>query len=562
MFNFRHLLLFFVLLISACGGGGGGTSAVSVSGQFLSSYVKGVKVCTDSGYCTLTDSQGRFYLEVKTLPVHITFFVGDLKLGDYNLSQNGEIVTPFRIAGNSQLGDILARFIHGMAGDSDGSFETLNFSQVRVLDSNVPDGESLTDAIESGNDVRVDLINDSGEEYSVEFTPESMAVKLCSADGCKYVNYRQWLFLVYMAADNSLNDFALLDLKEMAAVKINPQVKLVVLTDLLSGEDRVTESDEVTGDLVTYPLSGEVDSGSFETLEDFVDTFYEKYPAKNVALILWDHGDGWRSSRTAAFDDTNSTFLLMFQLRKALSDLSNRGVRFNIIGFDECLMGMEEVLFDVKDFTDYVIASESYEPGTGWNYQEILSFLLSNPQAIPEELGRAIVDAYRQTYSSEENDTTLTLALFSRGDVERIAKDLDNLYQDLNNQTFPDFQTARDSAQQVACSSGDDCSYYYIDLYSFASKLAGKYPAAADIVSTLNSVYKTIIPGSDNKEFHGLSIYFPSSWTEAENSWYTCYVRETPTTCVFGNVQIDGYYNPFAAQTDWDEFLENYLSME
>ncbi len=560
----KLLFLLFLFLLPACGGGGGGSNSSSstlVSGQFLSSYVEGLKVCTDSGYCTYTDAEGKFQLKVSTLPVHVTFFVDNLELGDYTLRENSETVTPFKLSPSSQVGDVLARFIHGMAGDTEGTFKTLNFSSIKVLDSNLPSGESLTDAVQNGEDVRVEL-QSNGKTYSVEYHPEDQSVELCTADSCQKVSYRQWLVLVYMAADNSLNSFASEDLKEMASVKFNPQVKLVALIDFQTETDQISESSDTTGDLISQPLSYEVDSGNYQTLKDFVEKYYNLYPAKNVALILWDHGDGWRS-RTAAFDNTNSDFLLMFQLRKVLSDLHSEGINFSLIGFDECLMGMEEVLYDIKDFADYFVASENEEPGNGWDYKRVFSYLVSNPSSTPQQFGKAIVDAYREAYSSLNTDSTLTLTLFSKSDVERIAGDLNRFYYDLNSNTFPDFQSARSSSQQVVCSENNqNCSYYYVDLYSFASQLSDKYPEAADIVNVIDSLYKTVIPGSDGKDLHGISVYFPADTTEADQSGYSCYTAETPVTCTFGDQKVDGYYNPFAAGTYWDNFLAEYLSME
>ena len=564
MRNLKLFLFLFLLILSSCGGGGGTGSTVAVSGQFISSYVEGMKVCDDFGNCTFTDSQGKFYLETDHLPpVRLNFWIDSVKVGSYTLQQNGEIINPFKLTSSSDAGDALAKFIHGMAGDATGSLQNLNFSGIRVINSNLLNGESLADAVSGGETVQVTLSDSSGNEYSVEYLPSDGSVKLCSDGNCVDVNYRQWLVLVYMAADNSLNDYAYQDLKEMSSVSIIPQVKLVVLTDFQNGEDEISESDEATGTLITQPLNSEVDSGNYRTLESFVETYYSRYPAKNVALILWDHGDGWRSERSAAVDSTSSDYLLMFQLHQALADLKSKGISFSLIGFDECLMGMEEVLYDVKDYADYFVASEAYEPGEGWDYQKLLSFLSSNPEATPEEFGKAIVDAYREAYSGYTSSYTLTLSLFSREDVERVASDLNQLYQDLNTQTFPDFQSARSSAQQVACSPSDtSCSYYYVDLYTFALPLSQSYPAAQDIVSVINSLYRVVIPGSDERDLHGLSVYFPANWTEADNSGFSCYTMETPGTCIFNGEEVTGYYNPFAAGTYWDNFLKEYLSLE
>lgn len=374
---------------------------------------------------------------------------------------------------------------------------------------------------------------------------------------------RQWLVLVYMAADNNLSSFATLDLNEMAAVKYTPQVKLVALTDFSNGADLISESDDTTGELTSKQLNYEVDSGNYETLEDFIRTYYSRYPAKHVALILWDHGDGWRSTRIAGIDESSSDYLFMFQLRKALSNLKNDGITFDIIGFDECFMGMEEVLYDIKDFASYFVASENTEPGDGWNYKAVLSYLVSNPYADPESFGRAIVDAYRGTYSSYVSTDTLTLTLFSRNDVEEIAGYLNDLYYYLDNSTFSDFKLARDSAQQVvgSASNSGDLSYYYVDLYTFASNLPDNYTAAVRITEIIDSLYRAVIPGGDGKDLHGLSIYFPANQTEADSSGFSCYILDSPGSCYINGQQVEGYYNPFA-ETEWDDFLEKYLSLE
>ena len=552
--SLRLLSLLFLFFLSACGGGGGGSSGASVSGQFVASYVKGLKVCDDRGHCSYTDQTGRFLLSDVSLPVNLTFFVDNLKLGSYLLKENGEVINPFKLAGDGTVGDRLAKFIHGMAKDIDGTEQILDLSEVKVLDSSVPEDAFLTDVLSENETVVVNLQTGKGERFTVKYTPD-VGVELCEGETCFSVNYRQWLFLVYMAADNNLNDYAFKDLNEMASINFVPQVKLVVLTDFSTEADRISESDEVTGKLVSHSLDYEVDSGSYETLKNFIETYYNRYPAKNVVLILWDHGDGWRGSRVAALDDTDQNLLLMFQLRKVLSDLKDENVTFSIIGFDECLMGMEEVLYDIKDFADYFVVSENYEPMDGWDYSKVLSYIVNNPYASVESFGRAIVDAFRDTYRSNQSGYTLTLTLFTRNDVEEIASKLNTFDDYLNSESFEDFESARSSAQTLP-------DVPYVDLYSFVSSLdSTKYPEAGDIARIIDNLYKAVIPGSDGRELHGLSIYFPANRKEADDSGFSCYALETPEGCTFDEMEVNDYYNPFA-ETDWDEFIDEYINME
>src|SRR5689334_4459248 len=77
-------------------------------------------------------------------------------------------------------------------------------------------------------------------------------------------------------------------------------------------------------------------------LVGFVSWAVQNYPAKKYALILSDHGGGW----TGGFSDLNSDSALTFtQIVDSISEVQGGmgGQKFEIIGFDACLMGMIEV---------------------------------------------------------------------------------------------------------------------------------------------------------------------------------------------------------------------------
>ncbi|SMO64641.1 hypothetical protein SAMN06269117_11612 [Balnearium lithotrophicum] len=549
----RLLFLISVLIVSySCGGGGGGSGNLQkVNGQFVSSYVKGLKVCTDSGRCSYTDSLGKFSLLSPSQTPHLTFYIGSLKLGDYTLKENGEVINPFKLAGDSQVGDKLAKIIHGIANDTSGTKELIDLTNLSVSSDDLGN-DSLEDAVKSGKPFKISVNND----YYVEFNGTD--VELCRGSGtCETVNYRQWLVLVYMMGDNSLSNNAKEDLQEMASVNYTPQVKLVAITDFSDSPDEISISNDTSGKLesFSFPPDTELDLSKEESLKNFISTYVNMYPSSHRALIFWDHGDGWRSSRFAGMDSKPSDYLFMFRVYNVLNQLKNDGITFDLVGFDECLMGMVEVLYDLKDFTENVVASEGYEPENGWDYTKVLSYLVQNPSSDGYTFGKEIVDAYKQTYGNSGSlGYTLTMTLFEKNRINEILSNLENLANNLNSYNFPDFKSARDSSTEVDSNS----PYYYVDLYTFANSLQNKYPEASNLVSLINGAYKVVIPGGDGKELHGLSIYFPSSSQEADDSGFSCYKVDTPSVCQFGNEVVDGYYNPFA-KTNWDEFLESFI---
>jgi len=548
----RLFLFLFLTFLFGCGGGGSGQQ--TVSGQFISSYVEGLRVCSDIG-CSYTDKEGKFTVPSDVSNPILTFYIGNLKLGSYRLLRNGEVVNPFKVAGSSNIGDKVAKVIHGVAADVNGTEEFIDLSSLSV--SSDLDGTSVVDALRENRPFRIDVFKE-GNSYAVVYN--GTEVELCQNGTCRPVNYRQWLVLIYMMGDNSLSGNAVTDLKEMASVNYTPQVKLVAITDFMDAPDEISISNDTTGKLESHELGYELDLSEENSLKDFILEYWSRYPAKHVALIFWDHGDGWRSVKSAGNDSSSSDYLFMCRVYNALSELQNNyTISFDLIGFDECLMGMVEVLYDVGSFTRNVVASEGYEPADGWDYSKILSYLLENPDSDGYSFGRKIVDAYRETYGNSNSDYTLTLSLFERSRIDGIISNLNALSEELNSSNFQDFKLARENSVQVACDSESDCSYYYIDLYSFASSLSESYTEAENIVNLIGGSYKAVIQGSDGKDLHGLSIYFPSNSTEADKSWFDCYRIDAPSVCFFGGKEVDDYFNPFA-RTNWDEFLTEFIT--
>ncbi|MEO2068916.1 MAG: clostripain-related cysteine peptidase, partial [Desulfurobacteriaceae bacterium] len=99
-------------------------------------------------------------------------------------------------------------------------------------------------------------------------------------------------------------------------------------------------------------------------------------PSSKRVLILWNHGDAWRNLKarntekifkSAAYDETSDDLLYMYELKKALENITDNGTKpFDVIGFDECLMGEFTTLTLLKDYANVIVASPEYELGDGW----------------------------------------------------------------------------------------------------------------------------------------------------------------------------------------------------
>ena len=214
--------------------------------------------------------------------------------------------------------------------------------------------------------------------------------------------------MIFMCASNleSESGLAYMDIKEMMSATINSNVNIVIetggctkwTTSQISGSTNQRHVIQ-NGKLTTVESRlGQKDMTDGETLTDFIKYCAEEYPANRNILILWDHGagavDGWGYDEYNYYDT-----LTIDEMGEALY---NAGVTFDFIGFDACLMSTMEVACVLYDFADYMIASEDYESGYGWEYKYWLTELAENPGISTPELAKIICDDFVTESSGED----------------------------------------------------------------------------------------------------------------------------------------------------------------
>ncbi|BAT72179.1 conserved hypothetical protein [Thermosulfidibacter takaii ABI70S6] len=377
--------------------------------------------------------------------------------------------------------------------------------------------------------------------------------------GTKSPEQTEWLVLIYMDGDNSLSSATDDDIGEIQRVHFPSSVKAVVLVDTngnLGGEILET----VQGSLSKTSDIDEPNMGDPNTLINFVETYYNKYKPRKLALIMWDHGYGWRGleeslplTREAAIDENDNDYLFMFEMVEALNALKQKNISFDLIGFDECLMGTMEVLYDLKDFAEVIVASENEEPFDGWNYTLLFNKLSNNPNMDPITLAYAIVDSYREAYENnciDYVDYGCTLAAFTKNQIDDLVKNVNEIANLYDSTIFDAFNNTRTDALE-------NPNYpEFVDLTNFAERLnnnlASSCQACVEIKNTMNTVYKVLI----DTQFQGLAIYFPKNTDPDTDCYFSTF--SSNTTCIFDyNITVHNYYNPFT-ETQWDDFLKNY----
>ncbi len=365
----------------------------------------------------------------------------------------------------------------------------------------------------------------------------------------------EWTFMVYLDADNSLETFGDLNIEWLETVGSDENVNFVVLMDPLSGDANLLyvnegDSDYSIGDEYGYPK--EVDMSDPAVLEEFIVNTCTDYPADRYALILWDHGGGWRG---LCWDDTtealtgNDECITMVELRDALMGAKEEtGIVLDVVGFDLCLMAMPEVAYQVMDCADYVVFSEETVPGAGFPYDAIARDLVADADMDGKELSKVIVKDYGEYYSSTSGYVDWTMSAW---DMEYM-DDLFDAVEDLGAELLESLRAYMNNIQQdLICAQ----EYYYpynVDLKGFAKNLlADDYidndelkDAAERVIDAVEGGVFAIYNSIHNYKSYGIAIYAPS------------------TNDGMHSIKDDYVDVPFAQDSGWYEFVLSFSSWE
>ncbi len=343
-----------------------------------------------------------------------------------------------------------------------------------------------------------------------------------------------WTFMVYLDADNNLEDVVDLDIAEMESVGSTPEVNIIAQLDRYS-EPGCWRQYVRDGESLTLATAPELNMADPENLADFVNWAATTYPAQHYALVIWNHGSGalgQPAPEGIIYDESHLDMLSVVELGQALSGTTPH---VDLLGFDACVMQMYEVGYElslIADPPDIMVGSEDNVPGYGWPYDAILSFLVAAPSSTAEALAAEMVAVYMAEYPST---WTLTLSGAELPPASALSSGIHNLAAALIASDYPSaVLDARAAAQRFSETD-------YRDLAHFCELVIAEVPDCATPAQAVKDLVTSMVLAEDHTtgtgvdDSHGLSIYLP----------------DTP-------VEYDDRYDVLAVAADtwWDDFLK------
>ncbi len=262
---------------------------------------------------------------------------------------------------------------------------------------------------------------------------------------------------------------------------------------------------------------GPTNMGDARTLTDFLKWSQESYPTNHNMLILWDHGGG--SVKGVCFDENyNLDALTLTELGQALKDAEIRQ-KYDILGFDACLMASLETAAVAEDYASYMIASEEIVPGGGWDYRSVVKEFAGGGNV--EEIGKRICDSFMEKCIINGKELFATLSVLNLAKVgpmlsclEKAAENLLRIFgvKNYNSQVInAAWQTEKFGIDMVFEESSN-----MVDFIRF-NELVDIRETFAETEKKDFIVYSV---NSGSRENSGVSFFFPLSCTEEEVEEY------------------------------------------
>jgi hypothetical protein len=415
---------------------------------------------------------------------------------------------------------------------------------------------------ESSGDVELTLNISAAESEASETTEEE---NFSAVPPQNPSDIAEWTILAFMGGDNNLEQSAIIDTNEFEiAGGSDATVRVVLFLDRSPEYDfsngdwstaRVYEMGQDSGEgdssdpsspLIDTPELfdlGAVDSGSGETLKEFLLWGIENYPAQNYIIQLNDHGGGWTG--LISDDTAGGSIITLPEYADAFRAATEAaGVeRFALLINDACLMSSVEYLTMVAPYFDYALGASEIMLAPGYNLTMLTEGLRQGVSL--DQLGMQMIDGYMEEMSQMGADGNQTPTMVDMQAFPAVTEAMEYFAQVYNNDPYQYAGILGDARSNTYNYSQGDWLEFLID--------AGDFMTQVQYLSNDEDLSDAAQQALDAMQS---AVFYKRSGVDVPES-ATHFNINFP-------LSADAYIGDYADQTtlfSWNELLSNYYNI-
>lgn len=348
-----------------------------------------------------------------------------------------------------------------------------------------------------------------------------------------------WTVLIYMCGSDLESEdgyyLATADIKEICGVTGQPEdVNIVIQTGgakkwstFYHISNQINQRYHVANKTLVKDMDlTDLNMGAASTLQGFIEYGLTTYPADKTGLILWNHGSGMQG---VCFDEKHRDDCLMgSEVIEAVSGAftsTSRNNKLEFIGYDACLMQVQDLAEKNSPYFKYMVASQESENGEGWVYNNWIDDLYAKKST--KDILISLCDETITYYGSRNNDQTLSILDLSMANAYMIA--WENMANALKNKLTTGNRSSFNTLVKSVKYYGLE-DYLYIGLFDakdFINKLASNQtfnPGSSYTSGVLDAFSNLVIydkKGSAAGNSNGLSMFWAVSRQTYASEYYT-----------------------------------------
>lgn len=281
------------------------------------------------------------------------------------------------------------------------------------------------------------------------------------------VKPKKKIVLVYMVADNNLDTYAIEDINEMEeGFRHNDEHKLLVYIDRsLQGRPSHPYLLEITHDttdriassiLFSYPEQNSASSQTLKKVLTDVSNYFKDNALILEGLVMWSHGNAWlpngidllstrKEDKKASESPINPLFKsfgkdnIPKEANMDIKEMANvlNAFRFNYLIFDACFMSSIEVLYELRNTTNYIIASPTEILSSGFPYKEITPLFFNENNTI--NIAKEYFNSYQQQSGVYQSASVAVIQTSSLEDLANEIKTISKTNTKFSNENIQEF---------------------------------------------------------------------------------------------------------------------------